>query len=148
MGHTIISPSNACVLLHLYTQHYISILVKCQFFFHPRERFPRFYPNSGFLTNGLVKYHEKRSTNLEESTKYYSFSHPFRALCFDTAVPAYTGSCRILLFSLFPFLPCFSEKSREFVAENDTSYACGKKKPIFHRRPVSFPKTTIRREFK
>ena len=54
----------------------------------------------------------------------------------------------ILSFSLFPFLPCFSEKSREFVVENDTSYACGKKKPIFRRKPVSFPKTKIRREFK
>jgi len=53
-----------------------------------------------------------------------------------------------LKFFRFPFLSCISGKSREFVAGNNTSYACGKKKPIFHRRPVSFPKTTIRREFK
>ena len=43
-------------------------------------------------------------------------------------------------FILFPFLPCFSGKSREFVVENDTSYACGKKKPIFPENRCPFPK--------
>ena len=45
-----------------------------------------------------------------------------------------------LAFILFPFLPCFSGKSREFVVENDTSYACGKKKPIFPENRCPFPK--------
>jgi len=138
--------------LHLYTQHYISICAKRQVFFRSLERFPRFYPNGGFLADCLVKYHEKRCFNLVKLTKYHTFFSSFASLpfwhpSFGTHGQLPSEDVR-LSFSLFPFLPCFSEKSREFVAENDTSYACGKKKPIFHRRPVSFPKTTIRREFK
>ena len=41
---------------------------------------------------------------------------------------------------MFPFLSCISGKSREFVAGNDTSYACGKKKPIFPENRCPFPK--------
>lgn len=58
-GRAVISSLNAFILLHLYTQHYISTFAKCQFFFRSRERFPRFYLNGGFLADCLMKYHEK-----------------------------------------------------------------------------------------
>lgn len=147
-GRAIISLSIAVAYLHLYTQYCISFPAKRQAFFPSGERFPRFYSNRGFQAKGLVNYHEKKYPDLEILSKYPSFFSSFQTAVVpmrndDTGQAAKSAE-------MFPFsIPLLYFRKKPGICCRKRHKLClRKEKADFPRKPVSFPKTTIRREFK